>query len=117
MTSVEIMAMLKANLQIINTSFDTYLGQLLRVSISEIEAEGITMDVTYSQEDPTVYSIASIRDCNLVVMYAAYLYRKRVAEGTKGSNVYEYKGAPAMPKMLRLALNNRLFGQKMRDET
>ena len=38
-------------------------------------------------------------DNNLVVMYAAYLYRKRREDGP-------------MPRSLRWALNNRLFSQK-----
>ena len=42
-------------------------------------------------------------DRQLIVMYAAYLYRKRGEE------------SPAMPRMLRYALNNRLFSQKMKE--
>ena len=38
-------------------------------------------------------------------MYAAYLYRKRADD------------APVMPRMLRYALNNRLFSQKVREAT
>lgn len=42
-------------------------------------------------------------DADLIRMYAGYLYRKR----TIGEE---------MPRMLRLALNNRLFSQKARGE-
>ena len=41
----------------------------------------------------------SVEDGQLVEMYAAYLIRKRAT-------------AEGMPRMLRWALNNRLFGQK-----
>lgn len=85
-----LLVMLKANLEIIpeNTIQDTYLGQLLDAARQMIAREGITLGDT--MEDQT-----------LVVMYAAYLYRKR-AEDT-----------PVMPRMLRWALNNRLFAQKI----
>ena len=43
--------------------------------------------------------IAVTEDGQLVEMYAAYLIRKRAT-------------AEGMPRMLRWALNNRLFGQK-----
>ena len=43
----------------------------------------------------------SIEDGNLIVMYAAYLYRKRA------------DSSPVMPRMLRYALNNRVFSEKM----
>ena len=38
-------------------------------------------------------------DNQIVVMYAAYLFRKRADDN------------PVMPRMLRYALNNRLFAQ------
>ena len=41
---------------------------------------------------------------DLLVMYAGYLYRRR-ADSDAG-----------MPRMLRYALNNRLFAQKMAEE-
>ena len=45
----------------------------------------------------------SISDCNLIVMYAAWLWRKRdTAEG--------------MPRMLRWMMNNRLFSQKLSED-
>jgi hypothetical protein len=44
------------------------------------------------------------RDNNLVIMYAAYLYRKRKADNPKGED--------KMPRMLRSALNDRLIAEK-----
>ena len=91
MTDAELLLMTKANLEIIgaNTSKDTYLTQLIDSSKMMIEREGISLDTN------------SIEDCNLITMYASYLYRKR-AEDT-----------PVMPRMLRYALNNRLFSEKV----
>ena len=86
MTDADRLTMLKANLEIIpaNTAQDTYLAQLLTAGSQMIEREGISLDDT-------------IEDNNLIVMYAAYLYRKRAEDN------------PPMPRMLRWALNNRLF--------
>ena len=97
MTSADILSMLKVNLEIANNTFDTYLGQLMRVALKSIEREGITIEISKTDDD---FSVEDIEDCNLIVMYAAYLYRKR-AEDTA-----------TMPRMLRYALNQRLFSQK-----
>lgn len=63
-----------------------YLSQVVDAAIAFITREGITLEDT-------------VEDLQLVEMYAAYLVRKR--------NTTE-----AMPRMLRWALNNRLFSQK-----
>lgn len=63
-----------------------YLSQVIDAAIAFITREGITLEGT-------------VEDLQLVEMYAAYLVRKRNA-------------TEAMPRMLRWALNNRLFSQK-----
>lgn len=63
-----------------------YLSQAVDAALAFITREGITLEDT-------------VEDLQLVEMYAAYLVRKR--------NTTE-----AMPRMLRWALNNRLFSQK-----
>lgn len=63
-----------------------YLSQVVDAAIAFITREGVTLEDT-------------VEDLQLVEMYAAYLVRKR--------NTTE-----AMPRMLRWALNNRLFSQK-----
>lgn len=88
MTDETILEMLKANLQLINTLQDGYLSNLITAARQMITREGITLTDT-------------IEDGNLVVMYAAYLYRKRAED------------VPVMPRMLRYAMNNRLFSQKV----
>ncbi len=90
MTDETILTMLKANLQIMpeNTLQDEYLNSLITTAKQMITREGITLADT-------------VEDGQLVVMYAAYLYRKRADD------------APVMPRMLRYALNNRLFSQKV----
>lgn len=89
MTDAELLTMLKADLQILTTAFDTYLGQLIEVAQTEIEREGITL------------SSSDVADCHLIVMYSAWLYRKRASQET------------IMPQMLRYRLNNRLFQEKV----
>ena len=69
-----------------------YLSQVIDAAIAFITREGITLEDT-------------VEDLQLVEMYAAYLVRKRASSG--GDSV-----AGAMPRMLRWALNNRLFAQK-----
>lgn len=101
MTNDDILAMLKANLEIVNGIHDSYLRQLIEVSKVEIAREGITLN-------------DSINDTNLVIMYAAYLYRDRVVD-TKTVGQYNTAAfsAQGMPRMLRYALNNRLLSEKM----
>lgn len=77
---------LKIDLQISNNKLDTYLSELIAAAREYISEEGIAL-----QDTPG--------DNSLVERYAAYLYRTRREEG-------------AMPRSLRWALNNRLFGQK-----
>lgn len=120
MTKDNILSMLKSNLEIVNSIQDTFLMNLIDVSFKEIEREGITITPTETPStnptDPEVIYDYEIDDANLVVMYAAYLYRNRVSdsvEGYKKSNI----SATGMPRMLRYALNNHLFEQKMRKES
>ena len=87
MADEEILVALKIDLQIATDKMDIYLGQLLQAARAYIQTEGITLD-------------CSPGDGMLVEMYAAYLYRRRREENV------------AMPRMLRWALNNRLFAQK-----
>ena len=94
MTDNERLEILKADLQLLSTAQDPYLRHLLAVAGGMIETEGIKLTDSVSDE-------------HLKIMYAAYLYRKR-AESQ--NNSYQQ----AMPRMLRWALNNRLFRQKGR---
>lgn len=87
MTDAELLTMTKQNLAIAGTTWDTFLTNLIGVSKEAIAREGITL-------------VDTLEDNNLIVMYAAYLYRKR------------FEDVAAMPRMLRWALNNRLFAEK-----
>ena len=93
---MENLSMLKANLEITNTLRDEYLETLLAAAGKELVRQGIT-----APEGGTTAEDYQ----NLLVMYAAYYYRKR-AEDTA-----------AMPAMLRYARNNYLLKQKMEDAT
>lgn len=87
MTREERRTLLKADLQLMTDAFNVYLDQLLDAAEQFINGEGNTL--TDSAEDE-----------QLRVMYAAYLYRSRAKDDAE------------MPRMLRWALNNRLFGKK-----
>lgn len=97
MTDADLLEMLRANLQMVSTAHDVYLGQLISAAKAAIAREGITL------ED-------NIEDNGLIVMYAAYLYRDRVT-GEAGDSTYSTAAhsAKGMPKMLRYALNQRNF--------
>lgn len=79
---------LKMDLQIATSAYDELLLQMISSAEGMISREGIVLDDKKAE------------DTQLVVMYAAYLYRRRRDEN------------PAMPRSLRFALNNRLFSQK-----
>lgn len=84
--------MLKQNLEITNTLRDDYLTQLVTVAEGEIKRYGITAAESTDPEYPAYQ--------NLVVMYAAYLYRRRAGDD------------PTMPRMLQWHLHQHLFAQK-----
>ena len=65
---------------------------LINSATELIAREGVMLSEPYA-----------IEDANLIVMYASYLFRKRATN-------------EPMPRMLRWALNNRIFGGKA-DET
>lgn len=88
MTETDLLKLLKLNLGMITTVYDDYLAHLLLTSRELISREGISL-----RDTP--------EDNELIVMYAAYLYRKRAEDN------------PPMPRMLRWALNNRLFSEKV----
>lgn len=81
---------LRATLGISSQIFNNELLVRIRAAQSRIRREGITL------EDNT-------DDRDLVVMYAAYLWRSRST-------------GEEMPRMLRYALNNRLFAGKASGE-
>lgn len=88
MLTADKLQILKLDLQITTTAYDELLLQMLAAAADMISREGITLNANKAE------------DTQLVIMYAAYLYRKRRDEN------------PAMPRMLRWALNNRLFSEK-----
>ncbi len=83
MTQQELMTLLKIDLGIIGTAYDPQLEQLLSAAQSFITREGVILT-------------DSVEDAQLIIMYAAYLYRKRATD-------------EGMPRMLRWAINNRIF--------
>lgn len=84
--------MLKIDLGITTTAYDERLGQYLTSAQQMIEREGVT-----------ALNLSTLEDMQLVVMYAAWLWRRR--DSMEG-----------MPRMLRWALNNRIFSEKAKKE-
>lgn len=88
MTYEECLQMLKVDLGISTTAYDTRLSQYLTAAEEAIRIEGITIDP------------ASVSDANLIIMYAGWLWKKR-------------DSGDGIPRNLRWLLNNRLFSEKM----
>lgn len=88
MTDNEILAMAKVDLGLTVSAYDKRLLQYIAGAKKEIQREGAALDMT------------DIDHCNLVVMYAAWMWRNR----DTGSG---------MPRMIRYALNNLVLSQKM----
>lgn len=89
-TPEEIMlGMLKVDLGISSTAYDSRLGQYIASAKAEIVREGVSSPTTLG-----------VDDMQLIVMYATWMWKKReTGEG--------------MPRMLRYLLNQRVFSQKM----
>ena len=84
-----LLSMLKVDLGIMSTTaYDERLSQYLENALDSIREEGATID------------LAVLKDKQLVVMYAAWTWRKR-------------ESGEGMPRMLRYALNNRIFSEKV----
>lgn len=90
MNEEQLLSGLRADLGIGSKAFDERLAEKLRTAQARIREEGIILENTEEDRD-------------LVVMYAAYLWRSRST-------------GEEMPRMLRYALNNRLFSRKARGE-
>lgn len=95
MTKEDILTILKANLDLLQVSDErlAFLNHCIDSAIAFIQREGVSFSDPYSVEDGS-----------LIVMYASYLFQKR-------------KTDEGMPRMLRWALNNRLFSQKMQNSS
>lgn len=91
MTNAEIREMLKVDLGITVINYDERLGAIINSSERDIIAAGASLDL----EDP--------QHVQLVIMYAGWMWRRRDT------------GEP-MPRMVKRALNNLVFGQKMAGE-
>lgn len=104
MTDAELLTMLEYSLELITEYMDdealeqkeAELTQYLNSAKKFIATEGITLDLD------------DLGDCQLVVMYAQWLYEKRKAVSTGYSTANG-----VMPRMLRWNLNNRLFSEKV----
>lgn len=84
-----LLAKLKIDLGISSNAFDERLAERIETARERITAAGVTLTGSHSDED-------------LVLMYAAWLWRCRVTQAPMG-------------RMLQLALNNRAIGQTARE--
>lgn len=88
MTTAEMLAALKIDLGITATEYDERLEAYLQSAQTEIQNEGVSLDLSDFDHAQTV------------VMYAGWLWRKRdTGEG--------------MPRMVRYQLNNLIFHQHL----
>lgn len=85
-----LLKLLKQDLGMMSASKDELLMLVIGSAKEAIEREGITLRDT-------------VDDAHLIVMYAAWLFRKRAKD----------TDAAGMPRMLRYAMNNRLFSEKL----
>ena len=88
MTELQLLEMLKVDIGITASVYDERLAQYIETAKARIEEEGAKLDLSVMDH------------CNMVVMYAAWMWRRR----DKGDG---------MPRMVRYALNNLVFSQKM----
>lgn len=95
MTQDDLLTLLQADLNLLSpdSTRTAQLQQLISVAQQFIAREGVTLSAPYTAED-----------AQLIIMYAAYLFRKRATE-------------EPMPRMLRWALNNRIFSEKAQATT
>ena len=85
MDDATLLEALKLDLGISSNVFDARLTARIRTAKERITAEGVTLTDSEGDKD-------------LVIMYAAWLWRSRVT-------------GEGMPRMIRYALNNRVLGQ------
>ena len=85
---MELLTALKIDLGLVTDAYESRLTEYIEAAKKEIARQGATLDLT--DQD----------DAMLVVQYASWMWRKRdTGEG--------------MPRMIRYALNNRIFAEKM----
>lgn len=84
-TAEQLLPDLKLDLGFSSNAYDDRLKERIDTAMERITKEGATLKATADDKD-------------LILMYAAWLWRKRVTQEPMG-------------RMLRLALNNRVIGQ------
>ena len=89
MDAGQLVAMLKVDLGITTNAYDERLMNYIESAQTEIKRQGASLSDT-------------IGDMQLVVMYAAWMWRKRDT-------------GDGMPRMIRYALNNKIFSEKIKN--
>lgn len=101
MTNDDLLVMLKANLEIITDYMD---AEAKAAKDAELTVY-IDAAKEYITREGATLSLESVGDCQLIVMYAGWLYDKRKVNVSYGNTV-------EMPRMLRWNLNNKLLEAK-----
>lgn len=89
MNEQQIVDLVKIDLGITTTAYDERLASVVTAAVQAITHEGVS---TLDGDNGL--------DVQLVVMYSTWLWNKR-------------RTGEGMPRMLRYALNNRIFSEKM----
>lgn len=84
---MNILSALKIDLGITTKAYDERLMHYIEAAEAEITREGVTLNES---------------DSHLIIMYAAWLWRRR-------------DSGAGMPRMIRWALNNRVFSEHMQE--
>lgn len=100
MDAALMLSMLKIDLGITATAYDARLSQYIEAAADEIKREGAS----------TLDASSSLSDAQLVIQYAAYMWRSRdyMFNGTAQTG----DKSTGMPRFLRYAINNRIFAEK-----
>ena len=100
--NADLLVLLKLDLLITSSAYDSFLTQQIESAKLMIRREGVNLpdsEVDYTAEDR-----------QLVLGYAAYLFRQRSEGGNRQKSEVEL----TIPRWLRWSLNNRIFSDKMK---
>lgn len=104
MTNDDLLVMLKSDLEIITE----YMDEEAKAAKNAELMNYINAAKTYITREGITLSLDDIGDCQLIVMYAAWLYEKRKSGTSYGREV-------GMPRMLQYIKNSRLAQEKMKN--
>jgi len=108
MTRADIISMTQTNLDIVVPSGTVPAPLQKKIDMIAFDVDSAISFIAREGVSLSQNGNYTIEDAQLIVMYAAWLYRKR-------GSAQIYQAVDVMPRMLRFALNNRLFSEKAGD--